>query len=1175
MSKAGQSNFTGITLQADLALLYLLEIYSDKKFIKIILEGTDWEDFTLVFEDKIDSYEVKWHREITYNHVQKIIQKELKKTRKEKFNFNILCKKLNTSFKKDFKFLKNTLYYYSLFNKEKLVQDNDVVKKFLHKGWTFEQILFLIKIEIIEFEKHENILNRIYEHFHLRESVYLDIQDINQIVSKTFREIMLKSKIGDKISKIEFFNIIEAFKRKISEKSESFSPTLMINDKIQNIDPYFISPNEFLKLNHHKYLTPISSNRRLVMKIVDEIINNDFSFQSILFFVEKILIKNNYQFSCVKLIKAKFDSNRILADELVGFLIKHYEELNNDFFVHDTFRMLLELSKRKSRYVNSLILNFLEKNVLVPFEEALRRSCYRDYDYKFKWLPELVEEIGKSLENEDKYLEFLFRYFNFTGNYHKSFIVTPPIHYEWIKKYIKKDFTKRYIKVINQITKQYRLQIVKYSGYELYGSGVKMFNASFSINESGIVKFIFVPLFKEMYSENPAKLWKLLKEKIFYWPKNRISVNYPIFIKRACIELYLDIILSPDSQKNHILDSKQLLKETLSVKKGHPNTSEVIFNYIRQTNLEEWDKDFLFELVNIDCHKHGQKNIPTNIFIVEILLKLANLDNQIAKDLLLEHIANLDFRKSYTFEQMLNLIGDVSVFPNQPEFAIKLISSINLPNYFSVAGKRRVSSKIFVNLINVLATNELIDSMLKFTQNFLIGKDSNQNSRNFFGNVVSGLSKEHFKVIFSCLRPILRDRSEFSKKFEDAEVFKESIVKIGEYLVKIKQFEDARLIVNLLFEDSDPETSNEVTKFNRHIKIKQGKSEDIITTTRGWVCWLLKEFIASNEPAEMAFAFEKTKILLDLDGSLALKLGYTETDYYVLLQALVPLIEVSHPDKRKILSKFKSGLGEEVRKVAFEVLHWVKKEFDKGFHPNAILNKLFYVFYCMRDLTTNEAKLVLCLFEKYKVEEAAFLFIYFAEYRKDDYPDIEFNQALFQKWLKRLCETKNPLRGKISWWFWRILAEDDKKEGLSEDILTKYWPSFLKEYQGDVYFFLYKILKYFLCLSKNHEENRDLLFSAIKNEMAYLKKKNNGSSFAYPRLNLIEFIQIFLDKSIQDFFDLSIIVLENSDFTSGTNIYGMCIPDLVNAFKKIDNTSLSNCIKYNKIQSLIETLNFS
>ena len=53
MGKAGQNNFTGISAQADIALLYLLESSKREDFREIIIEGEKWEDFSLVFEDGV------------------------------------------------------------------------------------------------------------------------------------------------------------------------------------------------------------------------------------------------------------------------------------------------------------------------------------------------------------------------------------------------------------------------------------------------------------------------------------------------------------------------------------------------------------------------------------------------------------------------------------------------------------------------------------------------------------------------------------------------------------------------------------------------------------------------------------------------------------------------------------------------------------------------------------------------------------------------------------------------------------------------------------------------------------------------------------------------------------------------------------------------------------------
>jgi len=48
MSKAGQYTFTGISDEADIALLYLLRACKRSDFQRIIIEGKGWEDFFLM-----------------------------------------------------------------------------------------------------------------------------------------------------------------------------------------------------------------------------------------------------------------------------------------------------------------------------------------------------------------------------------------------------------------------------------------------------------------------------------------------------------------------------------------------------------------------------------------------------------------------------------------------------------------------------------------------------------------------------------------------------------------------------------------------------------------------------------------------------------------------------------------------------------------------------------------------------------------------------------------------------------------------------------------------------------------------------------------------------------------------------------------------------------------------
>jgi hypothetical protein len=107
MSEAGQGTVTGINKQADVTLLYLLNNYRSGLFQTCIMEGIGWEDFTLVFSDRTESYEVKWHASLPLSTIKEIVQKELAKEQVQGYRFKIVCKVLGKNTREDICKIKN------------------------------------------------------------------------------------------------------------------------------------------------------------------------------------------------------------------------------------------------------------------------------------------------------------------------------------------------------------------------------------------------------------------------------------------------------------------------------------------------------------------------------------------------------------------------------------------------------------------------------------------------------------------------------------------------------------------------------------------------------------------------------------------------------------------------------------------------------------------------------------------------------------------------------------------------------------------------------------------------------------------------------------------------------------------------------------------------------------
>jgi len=191
MGKAGQNNFTGISAQADIALLYLLESSKRKDFREIIIEGEKWEDFSLVFDNVVEHYEVKWHsRPISYASVNKIVAKEIIKDYGQNDVLKIIVKELGRDFKRDYEYLKS--YYWLYLGDRTGYKKSPVINRFLKKSWTESSLSFLFRTEIIGIGNLDVIDRRILEYFALEDPFYLSDDDMESFIARSFKIIMEK-----------------------------------------------------------------------------------------------------------------------------------------------------------------------------------------------------------------------------------------------------------------------------------------------------------------------------------------------------------------------------------------------------------------------------------------------------------------------------------------------------------------------------------------------------------------------------------------------------------------------------------------------------------------------------------------------------------------------------------------------------------------------------------------------------------------------------------------------------------------------------------------------------------------------------------------------------------------------------------------------------------------------
>jgi len=491
MSKAGQYTFTGISDQADIALFYLLKASKRADFQKIIVEGEEWEDFTLVFDTYNEDYEVKSHRNpLSFSGIKKIIIKKLNKQYGEKDKFRIVVRRLDNKFKEYYEYIRD----YIIWIEHEGLNKDSIVKKFLDKKWSEDEIRFLAKrVEIFEFGRIENIHQQISEYFAYEYPFYLDPIDQKSIVAQFFKEIMEKGKEGGMITKEEFREKLNLFEKHIADCPTKFDPKLPIGRRILNIKDFLATPQKLKELNHKTYLSQLTTYPRLIFYLCDELEKRDFHVDDFKFFIEKILLKQHYVRLALRILKRA--QNKVSTEYLIDFVTNNYKRLSYDLDYDEALRILKNIAQKdiEGRF-DQKIITFLKKEILRPVNERSKKRFQRS---KRSWREdEYVAEILKIFlertKNKKDFIDFIFEYFDFTSDDFENVIETHPIIYSFVKDFIKENLEKNFSYVVTKISEQFDVYYNgKYRGYEWVGSGISQAGSTYSITDKGGCPFPF------------------------------------------------------------------------------------------------------------------------------------------------------------------------------------------------------------------------------------------------------------------------------------------------------------------------------------------------------------------------------------------------------------------------------------------------------------------------------------------------------------------------------------------------------------------------------------------------------------------------------------------------------------------------------------------------------------
>jgi len=1169
MSKAGQNTFTGISAQVDVALVHLLAASRDSTFTEIIVEGADWEDFTLAFRDgRHEDYEVKWHAAaLSYAEIHEIVEKELKKPYGEKDKLFIVAKRVSASFLKDFKFIQGGLYWWEQFTKKDLAS-NPVVRRFLSKKWTMGEVVFLLKTEIVE-ETEGSLRAKLEEFFALELPFYLSEADQKSLVAITFKDIVDKGTRGEKIFRAEFANAVATFKGNIVSKSESFSPDVTIKNKVINLRPFLGSESAFQKLNDPRYLTPISDNPRLIFFICDELEKRDFDFEAFRFFLEKILIRHSYTNLSMRLLKKKWDQKKIAAPALLDFITHHYKKLLLSYNYDWALEIVIEIAKgNKSPELDLKILSFLQKDILEPFSKKSRRLKMAERGWREQeHVANLLDLFFKRAKDKKQFLDFIFSYFDFTSDDFENLFETHPKIHEFIRGFVEEAFEKRFAVVLRKVVEQFDVVCGgKFDGYEWIGSSVGQNGGVYSITDKGVVRFLFGPLCAGYYRTNEGKAWLFFKQTILD-PKP--GKDNPIFLHRALVPILLDRLCDPARPQGEKREALRYLSRILLVRQGIPNSSEVILDQVRRRDLALIGADNVMALIEKDAAKYKTKKgdgYPTNIFAILNLARLVGGGHGPAKDFLFElaarpEFAKLDGQRYHTFK----MLASQGIPQKDPQFIVQLIQAIDFPAYLEGVNASWPSlvwdtATVLTGLIlqdwstGTAEGKQIIDSLLN-------DKAPSKVVLDFVTSPISELLKKDPLATYKLFEDYLQNKGAFRQTFGNGANARQNLVWLGAELAKGKNYVLPKQIIELCTDDPDPNTDDPDAKRNFHLQLKNEDEAQVhsISTVRGTVSWILQQLAVSNDAGLMAYTVDKTAELLDLDGSLAKRLGYSEPDLYVRLQALVPLSELAHPARRRILVQASGNSADPVKQLALRLLNSLDQN---GGAPKqkAVCKSLAHVFGSIRDLGTDDAARVLNLIEREKIVDSAGLILFYAVFRKDHFKEIPFDETESRNQLERLCSTRNEFRPKLAWQFWRI-AQDDEKNGTKLfDRIEPFWRLLSKTGDTDMHD-AYQALEITLKWPSKYREHLEVLKEAVRAETNFLKKEGGGQCWG-PRDGLAATI---VKNSVRDFLEVFALILECLDET----IHFYSLTDWRKHYAGIGKRSKADALLYKKIDDLL------
>ena len=1112
MSKSGQNNFKGINTQAKASLLLFLMNLKNQDFDSVVLEDSNWEDFTLSFKSgkKIIGESKDRKRPLSWAEVKGILSSIEKKSQLNKTDeVLIVCDQVNQQLESNIEYLK-----YDFPETKKLYKNN---------GYTDSLISILSKTKFFKIESDEFLYQEALTYFAEQIPYWVPEDDLQMFMDYILvHKIYDKSQKGAVFTKAELIQEIDEYKKRKIKDSYAYDPERKtLEDQLRTQLSGANDTTQRDRILNSRALTAITAQPNLGFFLLEYI--KQLKDLHLAEFDElwKATLKRLYTFSTLLIFEKRIE-NLDNATYIIKFLDENYTSLSSP--VRDTFNqefaieLVTKIYDKHPRLLQDAF-SFTKKVLSLRKDSYtqldLRHDIQRERDLLAVLLYKIFIEY-KSKKEEIKLREMvdlIYEHFDLVSDDSRHNLFSPNEVFLIIKEHIEINPDQNLDSVINQIIKQYQTKewYKNFKGWELSGGGISQSGSDFSITDRHFVTLVLVPSLKSFYHQDKEKAWKLIMAK--YIARNIPDVNKkkPDFLNRAS----LPILFEEYKSGKHSKEAFEILSDFVRMRKGIPWKADFIFQELRGDYSDEQK----WALVKVSLDEYN--NLPVNVFVEQIVSDLAKKEHREALVTIAQWVKDPEYNRRQT-------IGSFNVMEN----VSKLLDNPKTFDEGVVIYKNYITSDDFVKKDNDWETWDVAKMLAKIVSTKPVvgieilkdvsgSKTLTQNQQTLVCSSINDLPKKNREILEKVHKyfvlPFLQDLNSDITKIEKRitnRYSREQIVQFAEKLAESGLWNEALFIVEIFINDSDPILKNypddEKGGFNEHEKVKAGEESFTIRTVRGWCAWVLQKLVIPRDFVRI----NETRRIIDKAIPLLEKLA-TDPNYYVRVQVAAPLTALAKnrntvlPENRK--ERFVSPqTATKIGDLAFRMLRD-----PVNYKLPAVMKHLAMVFTYMRSLTQKEAWEVLQTFlkdeypkknkqrghESYLADilnEAAPLYIFFAEFRskafKDwpkDWGDLgAFDDKPFKELLRSLLSSDYPnVRRVFTWQIARLPSEvKDKPEF---DLILKLTAEYLMfatdKYDHKVFENIYRFVEDYIEKDDYFDLCFDLWKACIKIEAKFFK----------------------------------------------------------------------------------------